>query len=119
MRWASDFLPRRRSNGKGRGNPAALSFIDFHGSVTMGSVTMGSVTIGSVTESVTMGSVTIGSVTESVTMGSVTMGSVTISTLCLTPTGKINKYRIVNRDKVVLYWVGILGFMFLEVPSDT
>jgi hypothetical protein len=105
MRWASDFLPRRRSNGKGRGNPAALSFIDFHGSVTMGSVTMGSVTIGSVT--------------ESVTMGSVTMGSVTISTLCLTPTGKINKYRIVNRDKVVLYWVGILGFMFLEVPSDT
>ncbi len=68
MRWASDFLPRRRSNGKGRGNPAALSFIDFYGSVTMGSVT-------------------IGSVTESVTMGSVTMGSVTISTLCLTPTG--------------------------------
>ncbi len=67
MRWASDFLPRRRSNGKGRENPAALSFIDFHGSVTMGSVTMGSVT-------------------ESVTMGSVTMGSVTISTLCLTPT---------------------------------
>jgi hypothetical protein len=33
---AADFLPRRRSNGKGRGNPAALSFIDFHGSVYNG-----------------------------------------------------------------------------------
>jgi hypothetical protein len=68
---AADFLPGRRSNGKGRGSPAALSFIDFHGSVT----------IGSVTGSVTMRSVTVGSAT-----GSVTIGSVTISTLCLSPT---------------------------------
>ncbi len=81
---AAEFLPGRRSNGKGRGSPAALSFIDFHGSVTMGSVT-----IWSVTGSVTMGSVTIGSVTGSVTTGSVTIGSVTISTLCLSPTLKM------------------------------
>jgi hypothetical protein len=59
---AAEFLPGRRSNGKGRGSPAALSFIDFHGSVTMGSVT------------------------GSVTTGSVTIGSVTITTLCLSPT---------------------------------